>query len=60
MQITYIGPFDSIDLPTLGVSTRRETPFEVDDLVAEGLIASGDFAAVTTSETPAKPSRSKP
>ena len=44
--VRYIGPFDAVDLPGLGVSVSSGDTFDCDDGAAEAFTAQTDFELV--------------
>lgn len=41
MQVTYPGPFEAVEIPTLGVTVAKGKSITVSDEVGESLIAQG-------------------
>lgn len=53
MKVTYVGPFEEVEVPSLGVVAVRGVPVEVPDAAAKELLTQRD------NWTPAKPATKK-
>lgn len=51
-QVRYVGPFDSILLPTLGIETVPGGVVDVDDLSFASLVEQHDWEAVKPTKAP--------
>ena len=51
MQVVYEGPFDAVEIPSLGIEVERGVPFDVDEGAAEALSAQADFNVVKESKS---------
>lgn len=56
MRIVYTGPFEAVDVPSLGVTARRDVPIEVPDEAAAGLLKQ---STIWAEAKPPKPSTAK-
>ncbi|MCP3805375.1 hypothetical protein NLX83_39525 [Allokutzneria sp. A3M-2-11 16] len=56
MRITYLGPFEAVEVPALHRVVRRDESVEVDDELGAALVAQSCWAQA---ETPARPPKTK-
>ncbi|MCI2421508.1 hypothetical protein MOQ72_29145 [Saccharopolyspora sp. K220] len=52
MRIVYTGPFEAIDVPSLGLTARRDVPIEAPDEAAARLL---EQATIWAEAKPPKP-----
>jgi hypothetical protein len=54
VRVTYLGPFDSLEIPPAGVVVERGQTVEIPDDMGEALMARGDFTKEKDRPRPAK------
>lgn len=61
MLVVYIGGYDAVTVPDVGIAERDGAPVDVAEDVAAGLIARGDFRdAATPAAEPAATQAAEP
>lgn len=58
-KVTYIGPFDEVDLPAIGQAVKRGQAVEVPAATARALAAQGDSWKAAGSKKPRKKAAAK-
>lgn len=48
MKITYVGPHDEVEVPTLNVTVKRDYAVNVDDEIALEMIKQADWVSAPT------------
>jgi hypothetical protein len=43
MRVTYVGPFDGVEIPSLGIAVKRNETVDVPDDVGHDLVAQTDW-----------------
>jgi hypothetical protein len=43
MRVTYVGPFDEVEIPSLGIAVKRNEAVDVPDDVGHDLVAQTDW-----------------
>lgn len=55
MKLKYVGPFDAVEIPELGIEVERNHQFEAVGKQAEALLAQGDNFTKVAEPKPRKP-----
>lgn len=43
MRLKYVGPYDAVDIPELGITVENGEIIEVDDVIGKRMAASTDW-----------------
>ena len=49
-QIKYVGPFDEVEVPVLGITAKQGVPVEIDTAPAQVLAEQADWELVDTTK----------
>lgn len=54
MRVKYVGPYDAVEVPELGVAVRRGEPFDLRDGDAKLLLQQDTWEEVAPAKAPSK------
>ena len=60
MRVTYVGPHDEVEIPSLDVAVKRGGSIEVDNTVGHELIKQADWQTATPESRPSPPAGTGP